>query len=37
MSTLYAPYLGIDYYNYNIDNTENQVSVTLDVDYEKSM
>lgn len=35
MSTLYAPYLGIDYYNYNIDNTENQVSVTLDVDYEK--
>ena len=35
MSTFYAPYLGIDYYNYSIDNKENQVSVSLDVDYEK--
>lgn len=35
MSTLYSPYLGIDYYNYNIVRKDNKVSVTLDVDYEK--
>lgn len=35
MSTLYSPYSGIDYYNYNINQKGNQVSVTLDVNYEK--
>ena len=35
MTTLYSPYLGIDYYNYNIVREEKKVTVTLDVNYDK--
>lgn len=35
MTTIYSPYLGIKYYNFNIENKNNKVIVTVDVNYDK--